>query len=286
MLDTNLPRKKIFMRLPTADLEHVPAPILPPGYRFATYGRGRCADWAKVETRVGEFSSTEAAVEYFRLVFLAHPDLARKHVQFVFNPAGVAVATASAWFGYSSDGTRADRTGSPSTRLSRGAASASGVRSSAAVRAGRGPGCVAHDANLEPRRGRAHHSLGFRLSTEEAIRYDAVDNGRLVVRESPNEYAEAMAVLEQVMAPELLEEMRVAPCEYGQRPQWLGANITTSARYIITLGSPSARGGTNVPAVKQAWENGVMRNLLGDRSDFPPPESDAAARALAAGKLR
>src|SRR5699024_6076848 len=105
LLDTNLPRKTIFMRLPATALAHVPGPALPPGYRFDTYAHGRCADWARVETRVGEFASTEAAVEYFRLVFLAHPDLARERVQFIFNPVGVAVATASAWFGYSGDGT-------------------------------------------------------------------------------------------------------------------------------------------------------------------------------------
>lgn len=214
MLDTNLPRKKIFMRLPAADLEHVPAPTLPPGYRFATYGPGRCADWAKVETRVGEFPSTEAAIEYFRLVFLAHPDLAHENVHFVVNPAGVAVATASAWFGYTANGTRV-----PTLHW---------VAVDPAEQ-GRGIGRAVCAQALLRLQGRSqdvwlttqtwshvavglYHSLGFRLSTDEAFRYDAVEKGRLVVRESPNEYEEALAVLRQVLDPGLLEEMKGAAC--------------------------------------------------------------------------
>ena len=210
MLDTNLPRKKIFMRLPATALAHVPDPALPPGYRFDTYAPGRCADWARVETRVGEFASTEAAVEYFRLVFLAHPDLARERVQFIFNPAGVAVATASAWFGYSSDGTPVPAlhwVAVDPDEQGRGLGRAVCAQALRCLQ-GRGQDVWLTTQTWSHVAVRLYHSLGFRLSTEEAIRYDAVDNGRLVVRESPNEYAEAMAVLEQVMAPELLEEMR------------------------------------------------------------------------------
>jgi len=214
LLDTNLPRKKIFMRLPTAELEHVPAPILPPGYWFATYTPGRCEDWARVETRVGEFSSTEAAVEYFRLVFLAHPDLARKHVQFVFNPAGVAVATASAWFGYAGDGTRVPTLHWVAVDPAEQGRGIGRAVCAQALRCWQGRG---QDVWLTTQTWShvavgLYHSLGFRLSTDAAFRYDAVENGRLLVRESPNEYAEAVAVLEQVMDPELLEEMTRAAC--------------------------------------------------------------------------
>lgn len=212
MLDTNLPRKKIFMRLPAAGLEEVPAPELPSGYRFATYVPGRCAEWARVETRVGEFPSTEAAVEYFRLVFLADPDRARENVHFVVNPVGVAVATASGWFGYSSHGTRVPIlhwVAVDPAEQGRGIGRAVCAQALRCLQE-RGQGVWLTTQTWSHVALGLYHSLGFQLSTDEAFRYDTVENGRLVVRESPNEYAEAMAVLEQVMDPELLEEMKAA----------------------------------------------------------------------------
>lgn len=209
MLDTQLPRKKIFMRLPAADRAQVPEPALPSGYSFELYRTGRCADWARIETSVGEFDTEEAAAKYFRLVFLAHPRMAKEQVLFVLNPEGVAVATASAWFGYA-DGRTVPMLHWVAAHPSE---QGKGLGKAVCARALQLVNDEDADVWLTTQTWshvalRIYDSLGFRLSRKDRLEYDAVDDGRVVTRRSPNDYEEATSVLEDVFDAETLTRMK------------------------------------------------------------------------------
>lgn len=209
MLDTQLPRKKIFMRLPAKDRPYVPEPALPRGYSFTSYRPGRCTDWARIETSVGEFDTEEAAAEYFRLLFLAYPRMAEERVLFVLNPEGVAVATASAWFGYN-DGRTVPMLHWVAAHLSE---QGNGLGTAVSSRALQLVNDEGSDVWLTTQTWshvaiRIYDSLGFRLCKKDRIAYDAVDDGRVLMRQSPNEYEEAMAVLGDVLDAETLTRMK------------------------------------------------------------------------------
>lgn len=200
MLDKRLVRKKLIMRLPAAELERLPGPSLPPGHSFATYAQGREADWARIETAVGEFQDEAAAREYFRAVFLSRPREARRRVVFALAPDGEALGTASAWFAYK-DGAEVPCLHWVAVHPR---AQGRGLGRALSLRALSMFGESGQHVYLSTQTWshpaiRLYHELGFRICTRETISYDAIERGRLVTKEAGNDYDAAMEILEGVI---------------------------------------------------------------------------------------
>lgn len=98
MLDKSLPFVDFYMRLSAEKLDLLPAPVLPQGYRFVRYVPGNAADWCRIETSVLEFSGEDKAAEYFGREFFPFEAGLAERMVFVLDPAGLAVATATAWY--------------------------------------------------------------------------------------------------------------------------------------------------------------------------------------------
>ncbi len=64
MLDKTLPYAEIWMTRPL----QLPVPMTPlaEGFEFRTYQKGDESAWSEIETSVGEFQTTDEALEYFQ----------------------------------------------------------------------------------------------------------------------------------------------------------------------------------------------------------------------------
>lgn len=107
MLDKSIPYKHVFMKASAETIAAAVHGILPEGYRFKHYVPGDEIHWARIETSVGEFDSESAALEYFAKEFGPYPEKMRERSVFVVNPAGIPVATATAWTHLNKIGDRA-----------------------------------------------------------------------------------------------------------------------------------------------------------------------------------
>ena len=96
MLDKTLPHIGVIM---TKSDSKYPQYKLPDGYEFVMYKQGFEINWAEVESSVGEFDSTEQALEYFQKEFLNNEYDLSKRCIFIKSPIGKIVATTSVWPG-------------------------------------------------------------------------------------------------------------------------------------------------------------------------------------------
>lgn len=97
MLDRTLPYIGVIMVRPEQPLPAMPRLDAP--FRLVRFEPGREADWAAIETSVGEFGDPEAALDRFRQEFLPHPDELARRCLFIVDETDQVVATATAWTG-------------------------------------------------------------------------------------------------------------------------------------------------------------------------------------------
>lgn len=101
MLDKSIPYYNLIMKRKAGS--PIPSGVLPEGYRFVPYTAGLEADWAAIETSVGEFDSVQEALEYFQKGYLSYPKEAERRTIFVQSEDGKLVATATAWWNYTGE---------------------------------------------------------------------------------------------------------------------------------------------------------------------------------------
>lgn len=95
MLDKTLPYAEIWMTRPL----QLPVPMTPlaEGFEFRTYQKGDESAWSEIETSVGEFQTTDEALEYFQKKFAPYPEELERRMFFVETKNGEKVATCTAW---------------------------------------------------------------------------------------------------------------------------------------------------------------------------------------------
>ena len=96
MLDKSIPFIGIFMKRP-AGTPFTEFPLLE-GFKCVLYKPGDEADWARIETSVGEFTSEFEALMYFGKKFKPDIDELVKRCLFIENNQGKKIATATAWW--------------------------------------------------------------------------------------------------------------------------------------------------------------------------------------------
>jgi len=94
MVDRTIPYKNIIMI--AANPEHQTV-SLTEGYYFDKYRDGDDEKWAIMEQFVGDFPTTEKALEYFRRVYLSRREELEKRFVIVRNKAGEGVCSCIAW---------------------------------------------------------------------------------------------------------------------------------------------------------------------------------------------
>ena len=72
MLDKTLPYAEIWMTRPLQ--QNVPITPLAEGFEFRFYQKEDESAWAEIETSVGEFQTTDEALEYFQQNFAPYPE--------------------------------------------------------------------------------------------------------------------------------------------------------------------------------------------------------------------
>ena len=98
MLDKTVPYAGFYMRR-EAGARVSPSP-LPEGFKFIFYSDGDEADWARIETSVGEFDNEFSALMHFNENFMPFPDELARRCLFIENSEGKKVATSTAWWHY------------------------------------------------------------------------------------------------------------------------------------------------------------------------------------------
>ena len=80
MLDKTLPYAEIWMTRPL----QLPVPMTPlaEGFKFRTYQKGDESAWSEIETSVGEFQTTDEALEYFQKNFAPYPEELERRMVF------------------------------------------------------------------------------------------------------------------------------------------------------------------------------------------------------------
>lgn len=95
MLDKTLPYAEIWMTRPLQ--QNVPITPLAEGFEFRFYQKEDESAWAEIETSVGEFQTTDEALEYFQQNFAPYPEELERRMFFVETKKGEKVATCTAW---------------------------------------------------------------------------------------------------------------------------------------------------------------------------------------------
>ncbi len=96
MLDKTIAYKNILMRAEALSPSF--SFRLPEGFRIKPYEPGDEAQWAAIETSVGEFDTEAEAKEYFVKSFFPYPDEIRRRCFFALSPGGEYAGTCTAWF--------------------------------------------------------------------------------------------------------------------------------------------------------------------------------------------
>ena len=199
MLDKSIPHKHVIMRLDRNTQIHEPP--LPDGFRFRFFGEGDEYHWARIETSVLEFESEQKAYEYFCRDYLWRKSELEKRCVFIVNPAGLPVATATAWYANSELGYQASLhwVGVCPAYQKRGLGTAI-VKKILSLFFAREPEerVWLHTQTWSHAAIRMYRSLGFQmLKTERtAVEVGGEKAGPVV---SKNDYAEALEVLRGVL---------------------------------------------------------------------------------------
>jgi len=96
VLDKSIPYFNIIMKR-SSDIEISNYP-LPPGFSFELFSEGKEKKWAEIETSVGEFSTSEDALNYFNANYLPYLDNLKRRLLFVKNETGEEIGTITSWW--------------------------------------------------------------------------------------------------------------------------------------------------------------------------------------------
>jgi ribosomal protein S18 acetylase RimI-like enzyme len=80
-------------------LADLPAFAYPPGYTIRTFRLGDAAQWVRIETLAGEFSSQEEALQHFEEEFGPHLAKVEERCFLLEDSHGTPIGTAMAWDG-------------------------------------------------------------------------------------------------------------------------------------------------------------------------------------------
>ncbi len=209
MLDKSIAFKNIIMRMEADQVAALPDPALPDGYSFKLFRAGDEHHWARIETSVLEFFDTEAALRYFCRDYLPYLLELEERCVFIVDKNLLPIATATAWqadsrLGYQSSlhwvSVCPDYQG-----LGLGRAV---VLKAMSILKEKDPGKPVwlHTQTWSHVAVRLYHSLGFNIIKKEQTA--VVTNSADGVKISPNDYAAAMRVLEAVIEPDFLAELK------------------------------------------------------------------------------
>lgn len=205
MVDKTIPFYDIIMRCD--DPQHIQV-TLPEGFYFDTYRDGDDEAWARMELYAGDFKTYELALEYFRRVYLPHPEELEKRFVMVRNAAGEGVCSCIAW--------RSSRNNKPCSTL-QWLVTAEGYEGLGLARAaafetvnryyalGEGPVWL-HTQPWSYKAVWLYYQAGFRITSNDLL------------QSFPNRYAEAMPVLETLIPEEKMKLLREGVLH--DRPLW------------------------------------------------------------------
>ena len=94
MLDRTIPFYNLILRCDRFDQ---PCVSIPNEYRIIRYHEGLESSWAKLETDIGDFRSTDEAETYFRRTYLSNPDLLEKRALFLTDRSNDVIGSCIAW---------------------------------------------------------------------------------------------------------------------------------------------------------------------------------------------
>ncbi len=213
MLDTTVPHKKFFMKISEEDASALPPAVLPPGYSLLLYWEGGGQAWGEIQASVGGFDSVEEGEEFFRTVFLRHPQEVARRVLFVLDADGAPVATGSAWFAWDEDGKRipilhwiATKPGEQGKGLGR-AVVVEAIRKSLELDGG--PIMLSTQTGSHVAM-RLYHDLGFKTCRTAVFTSEKMRDGKLFTGAGENQFEEGLEVLPQVVEEEFVEQLRDA----------------------------------------------------------------------------
>lgn len=91
--------KKIPVTMVRRSLQGIPQYSLPSHFQLKLFTDGDEQDWAKIETKAGEFKTEQQALKRFFTSFGSHLDKMKERCLFIENEQGKKIATATAWYG-------------------------------------------------------------------------------------------------------------------------------------------------------------------------------------------
>lgn len=190
MLDKSIPFHTIIMKRPYGA---APTPVaLPAGYRLRPYQSGDEVGWAEIEHAVLEFDSVEQALECHQN-YIPHMEELKKRQWFAEAPDGTLAATATAWYCDSAHG----RLPTVHALACRPEHQGKGLGRAVAVKMLEAFTTldIGRDVWLDTQTW-SYKAVGLYLSLGFIPMKTATYN------ETPNEYGEALPILERVMKPE------------------------------------------------------------------------------------
>lgn len=208
VLDKSLVYKSIIMKMDAHVVPSVRIQELPDGSAFRFFAHGDETHWARLEASVLEFTSEQAALDYFIRDYLVYADQLKQRCVFVIDTQGLPVATAMAWFADSALGHHASLQWVSVHPEHQGKGLGRAVVSKA----------ISLFPELEPGKDvylhtqtwshvaiRLYRSMGFRLCQSESTAMNRNDGQGPKVY--PNEYADAIEVLRVVMTPAEIDDL-------------------------------------------------------------------------------
>ncbi len=101
MLDKSIPYHSIIMKRSKGS--RVPDAVLPKGYSFVLYSEGDEQYWAEIETSVGEFDSTQKALDYFKVHYSPYLEETKRRLLFIKKEDNQKIATLTNWWNYTNE---------------------------------------------------------------------------------------------------------------------------------------------------------------------------------------
>lgn len=208
MLDKSLPYKNIIMKINANQILEIEQPTLPEGYTFRNYQEGDALHWARIESSVLEFDCVENAFDYFVRDYIPYSDELRRRCVFVVNPEGLPVGTATAWFAQSILGYQPSLHWVSVYPEYQGHGLGRAIVSKAmALFPILDPfqDVYLHTQTWSHVAVGLYHSLGFYMLKKDSVAIQNNDGHGPVI--PPNDYDEAMAILAQVMSPNMIRDL-------------------------------------------------------------------------------
>ena len=96
--DRSLPRKSLVMVAYPDEIDQLPEPVLPYGYRFRLYHAGDAQNWAELMAAVEEYQSVSDGLNSFCQQFLPEEKALMERQVYIVAPDGTTAGTSMAWW--------------------------------------------------------------------------------------------------------------------------------------------------------------------------------------------